>query len=123
MRLQAHLCNRTARGKKECTRGEGNTNPVAPVHVAGARQARTDCPLHMPDAPKALGHKHATAEARLPLNDLQHQIVKAFATLAGRNTSTATLPKLQGEASEWVARIARQHLSKAPAPADSLAEA
>ena len=73
-------------------------------------QPRTDCPETMPPAPKALGYEHAAAEAALPLNDLQVDIVKAFATLAGRDLATTALPKVQGEGSEWVSRIVQQFI-------------
>jgi phospholipase C len=69
------------------------------------KQPRTDCPILLPDAPKTLGAAHAAKEAKLPLNDLQQDIVSAFATLSGDKRLQAQAPKLQGEAGEWISRV------------------
>lgn len=79
---------------------------------------RTDCPMHLPDAPKSLGKEHAMNEAALPLNDLQQDIINAFdglrRTFKKKTATTSTaavddkeeaLPTLQGEGSEWVTKV------------------
>eukprot|EP01059_Diplonema_ambulator_P033904 TRINITY_DN732_c0_g2_i2.p1 TRINITY_DN732_c0_g2~~TRINITY_DN732_c0_g2_i2.p1 ORF type:complete len:483 (+),score=222.73 TRINITY_DN732_c0_g2_i2:45-1493(+) len=70
-------------------------------------EPRTDCPMHLPDAPKSLGVEHAMAEAALPLNHLQQDIVNVFAGLRGETelTKPENMPKLQGEGSEWITQI------------------
>jgi len=68
---------------------------------------RTDCPTTLPDAPKSLGQKDALREAAQPLNDLQVDIVAAYENLRIKTGLEAQgdLPKFQGEASEWIAKI------------------
>eukprot|EP01059_Diplonema_ambulator_P033905 TRINITY_DN732_c0_g3_i1.p1 TRINITY_DN732_c0_g3~~TRINITY_DN732_c0_g3_i1.p1 ORF type:complete len:489 (+),score=136.45 TRINITY_DN732_c0_g3_i1:35-1501(+) len=73
-------------------------------------QPRTDCPMHLPDAPKSLGDEHVAVEAARPLNHLQQDIVNAFAGLRGESelTAEAALPKLQGDGSEWISKITKE---------------
>jgi len=63
-------------------------------------EPRTDCPETLPNAPLSLGVEHAAAEAALPLNDLQQNIVDSFARLTG--TPPEKRPRLQGDGSEWI---------------------
>mmetsp|Transcript_2808 Transcript_2808/g.6538 ORF Transcript_2808/g.6538 Transcript_2808/m.6538 type:complete len:493 (+) Transcript_2808:19-1497(+) len=70
-------------------------------------EPRTDCPETLPDAPKSLGPEHAMREGEQPLNDLQIDIVNAFATLAGRKE----VPTKQGEGSEWISAVVQDVLA------------
>lgn len=76
------------------------------------KEARKDCPMHMPDAPKSLGADRAHAEAVLPLNDLQTDIVQAFATLRGPGVEDhGPLPQVQGEAAGWIQKVVAEVLA------------
>eukprot|EP00466_Bigelowiella_natans_P002807 jgi/Bigna1/86537/estExt_fgenesh1_pg.C_110141 len=81
-------------------------------------EPRTDCPETLPEAPKSLGREHTMREAAQPLNHLQKDILSAFATLTGRNLDT--IPKLQGEGSEWVAAAVKDVLQGKHVYADML---
>ena len=70
------------------------------------REARRDCPKTLPAAPKSLGAERARQEAALPLNDLQVDIVNAFATLRGDGVEAhGPLPQYQGEAGKWFENV------------------
>jgi|EP00945_MAST-04E_sp_MAST-4E-sp1_P001702 phospholipase C len=89
-------------------------------------KARTDCPMTLPPAPTSLGAAHAEKEAILPLNHLQEDIVAHFHLLRRRSemlkrsgnldepfdfeAERDLLPKTQGEASDWISKIVREHL-------------
>ncbi len=86
---------------------------------------RTDCPATLPDVPTA-SPRHgsqedaARAEGDLPLNDLQRDIVEAYARLAGESGRpvgedelAAVYEGTQHEAGQWVAEIARLRLQSA----------
>jgi len=66
---------------------------------------RTDCPMHLPDAPKTLSEADTLREANQPLNDLQTDIVDSFFTLRGLDVMADTKPTTQGEASEWIEKV------------------
>ena len=83
--------------------------------LAERKSPRTDCPAKLPAAPKSLGADHARREAALPLNDLQVDIVNAFAALDARSGGRGAVmgkhrPTLQGEALPWITEIVERHL-------------
>eukprot|EP01060_Flectonema_neradi_P010616 TRINITY_DN1770_c2_g1_i2.p1 TRINITY_DN1770_c2_g1~~TRINITY_DN1770_c2_g1_i2.p1 ORF type:complete len:492 (+),score=82.80 TRINITY_DN1770_c2_g1_i2:66-1541(+) len=73
---------------------------------------RTDCPRTLPDAPKSLGAEHAAAEGARPINELQKEIVEAFASLRGLSelTKDENMPKLQSEAGKWIHTLTQEIL-------------
>eukprot|EP00750_Incisomonas_marina_P028233 INCI6549.2.p1 GENE.INCI6549.2~~INCI6549.2.p1 ORF type:complete len:368 (-),score=37.68 INCI6549.2:982-2085(-) len=79
---------------------------------------RSDCPVHLPDAPPPSLDHHI--EAALPINDLQRDISFMHAHLAGvagdadhvTNTHSA-VPTTQGEISEWMQQQFAVHAASA----------
>eukprot|EP01060_Flectonema_neradi_P002678 TRINITY_DN116_c0_g1_i2.p1 TRINITY_DN116_c0_g1~~TRINITY_DN116_c0_g1_i2.p1 ORF type:complete len:484 (+),score=144.53 TRINITY_DN116_c0_g1_i2:45-1496(+) len=71
---------------------------------------RTDCPAHLPDAPKSLGAEHALNEAEMEINGLQQDIINAFVNMRGPSelTEVENLPKKQGEGSEWITKVTKE---------------
>ena len=71
---------------------------------------RKDCPMKLPDAPRSLGAEHAKAEAALPINHLQEEIIGRTVGLRGPAPSSdkASMPKLQGEVSAWAKTIVEE---------------
>eukprot|EP01087_Luapelamoeba_hula_P012766 TRINITY_DN3597_c0_g1_i1.p1 TRINITY_DN3597_c0_g1~~TRINITY_DN3597_c0_g1_i1.p1 ORF type:complete len:671 (+),score=71.01 TRINITY_DN3597_c0_g1_i1:232-2013(+) len=80
-------------------------------HALSLSSPRTDCPVHLPPAPKPSHDYSLEKEAEMEVNDLQAKIIEVHAHLAGVPVPKDEVTK-QGHVNEWQQRHYAIHAHK-----------